>query len=86
MYLFKKHPNAEAIVYGFLMISISFFHLFYLSILLLVVQLIFLCIGKRAGIKEYQFTYTVLIECNKIPPKDIINVFVLALTLENLSE
>lgn len=32
---------------------------------------------QRAGIKEYQFTYTVLIKCNKIPPKDIINVLFL---------
>lgn len=31
--------------------------------------------GQRAGIKEYQFTY--YSKCNKIPPKDILNVFLL---------
>ena len=36
----------------------------------------FLCKGNElAGIKEYQFTY--INKCNKIPPKDILSVFLL---------
>lgn len=80
MYLLKKHPNEEAIVFWFLLFFIGF-HFFHS--LILFVNISFSCAvdfplyWQRAGIKEYQFTYTVLIKCNKIPPKDIINVLFL---------
>lgn len=79
MYLFKTSQNAEAPVSVFSVpLDFCFFHQ-----LILFVGITFSCAvdfplyWQRAGIKEYQFTYTVLIKCNKIPPKDIINVLFL---------
>lgn len=77
-------------VYGFLFFVLHspfpFTHLFLLVTISFSCAVDFPLYWQRAGIKEYQFTYTVLIKCNKIPTKGHYKCFVLALTLENLSE
>lgn len=74
--IFLRHPNAKAMVF-FFFFYFSFFHSLSFYLLFLVVQWNFPLYWQRADIKEYWFTYTVLIKCTKIPPKDIINVLFL---------
>lgn len=76
--IYLSHSNAEAVGLFFLSLSLLFslpFSPFLFITFRCAVD--FPLYWQRAGIKEYQFTYTVLIKCNKIPPKDIINVLFL---------
>ena len=75
------------------MVSFSFSLLFFKSLILFVIVAFSCAVDfplywQRAGIKEYQFTYTVLTKYKKKknPTKGHYKCFVLALTLENLSE
>ena len=74
MYLFK---TSKCWSIGFILFLFSFISVIVILFITFSCAVDFPLYWQRAGIKEYQFTYTVLIKCTKIPPKDILNVLFL---------